>query len=78
MKIRMLLSDKWYEERRNWRDIPTHEVLKQEARVTLAECPEVLQSIGPSAKLFSAKFKMSALMKMSSTVKNIHLWGVCS
>ena len=41
----------------NWRDIPTHEVLKQEARVTLAECPEVLQSIGPSAKLFSAKFK---------------------
>ena len=77
MKIRMLLSDKWYEEK-NWRDIPTHEVLKQEARVTLAECPEVLQSIGPSAKLFSAKFKMSALMKMSSTVKNIHLWGVCS
>ncbi|MEJ7501083.1 glycosyltransferase family 2 protein, partial [Staphylococcus pasteuri] len=33
-----------------------HEDIHREAMVSLAEAPEILQSIGPGGKLFKAKF----------------------
>ncbi|MDU2099097.1 MAG: glycosyltransferase family 2 protein, partial [Staphylococcus sp.] len=40
----------------DWKVIPTHEDIHREAIVSLAEAPEILQSIGPGGKLFKAKF----------------------
>ena len=40
----------------DWKVIPTHEDIHREAMVSLAEAPEILQSIGPGGKLFKAKF----------------------
>ncbi|MBF7017734.1 glycosyltransferase family 2 protein [Staphylococcus durrellii] len=39
-----------------WQSIPTHKGLNKFEKVNLAQCPEVLQSIGPGAKMFNAKF----------------------
>lgn len=39
-----------------WQHIPTHKGLNKFEKVNLAQCPEVLQSIGPGAKMFNAKF----------------------
>ena len=36
--------------------IPTHEEINRESLVSLAEAPEILQSIGPGGKLFNSKF----------------------
>jgi hypothetical protein len=37
----------------DWKVIPTHEDIHREAIVSLAEAPEILQSIGPGGKLFN-------------------------
>ena len=39
-----------------WKVIPTHEDIVEDALVTLDRKPEIVQSIGPGAKLFSAKY----------------------
>ena len=39
-----------------WKVFPTHEEIKRDEVVTLERNPEILQSIGPGGKLFSAKF----------------------
>ncbi|MCG7339817.1 glycosyltransferase family 2 protein [Staphylococcus sp. ACRSN] len=41
----------------DWKPIVTHEVLRENKIVNLAQCPEMMQSIGPGAKMFSAKYK---------------------
>ncbi|HJE01512.1 glycosyltransferase family 2 protein [Staphylococcus auricularis] len=38
-----------------WKAIPTHQPIQKHEKVTFAQCPELLQSIGPGAKLFDAK-----------------------
>ena len=43
--------------------IPTHEEINRESLVSLAEAPEILQSIGPGGKLFNSKFSALRLMK---------------
>ena len=45
------------EEHGTWVPIATHESIRREALVNLQSCPEIMQSIGPGAKLFSACFK---------------------
>ncbi|MDY5059851.1 glycosyltransferase family 2 protein [Staphylococcus simulans] len=40
-----------------WRTFPTHEEIKKDEVVNLAQCPAMLQSIGPRDKMFSARFK---------------------
>ena len=40
----------------DWKIIPTHEEINRESLVSLAEAPEILQSIGPGGKLFNSKF----------------------
>ncbi|ERF49103.1 glycosyltransferase family 2 protein [Staphylococcus arlettae] len=39
-----------------WQTIPTHTEINKFDTVNLAQCPAILQSIGPGAKMFSAKF----------------------
>lgn len=39
-----------------WKVFPTHEEIKRDEVVTLERNPEILQSIGPGGKLFSARF----------------------
>lgn len=41
----------------DWKVVPTHEEINRNAMVTLAQAPEILQSIGPGGKLFNSKFK---------------------
>lgn len=40
-----------------WQPVPTHEVMRKDMKVNLAQSPEIMQSIGPGAKLFNADFK---------------------
>ena len=40
----------------DWQSIYSHEAIKKLDTVNIAQCPEVMQSIGPGAKMFSAKF----------------------
>ncbi|MCD8821702.1 glycosyltransferase family 2 protein [Staphylococcus gallinarum] len=40
-----------------WKPVPTHEAMCKDMKVNLAQSPEIMQSIGPGAKLFSADFK---------------------
>ena len=40
----------------DWKVIPTHDDIVLDELVTLDRKPEILQSIGPGAKLFSAKY----------------------
>ena len=40
----------------DWKIVPTHEEMNREALVSLAQAPEILQSIGPGGKLFNSKF----------------------
>ncbi|UDI78960.1 glycosyltransferase family 2 protein [Staphylococcus taiwanensis] len=40
----------------DWKIVPTHEEMNREDIVTLAQAPEILQSIGPGGKLFNSKF----------------------
>ncbi|GGB86398.1 glycosyltransferase family 2 protein [Staphylococcus nepalensis] len=40
-----------------WKGVYTHKPIQKFDKVNLAQCPEMIQSIGPGGKLFSAKFK---------------------
>ena len=56
-----------------WQVISTHQSMVKDAIVTLDRKPDILQSIGPGAKLFSSKYAGLRLMKMSFSVKSIPL-----
>ena len=49
---------------------PTHTKFD---KVNLAQCPEMMQSIGPGGKLFSATFKDLRFDEDVVFVKSIHL-----
>ena len=40
-----------------WQSFYTHQPIQKFDKVNLAQCPEMMQSIGPGGKLFSATFK---------------------
>ena len=52
----ILLSVKWPEVNGEWQVISTHQSMVKDAIVTLDRKPDILQSIGPGAKLFSTKY----------------------
>ena len=56
-----------------WQVISTHQSMVKDAIVTLDRKPDILQSIGPGAKLFSSSMLDYVLMKMSFSVKSIPL-----
>ena len=39
-----------------WQPIYSHQAIQKLEKVNLAQCPEMMQSIGPGAKMFSAQF----------------------
>lgn len=39
-----------------WTAIPTHRDIQKEDKVNFSQCPAILQSIGPGAKMFNARF----------------------
>ncbi len=47
----------------DWQSIYSHEAIKKLETVNIAQCPEVMQSIGPGAKMFSANLLIYDLMK---------------
>src|SRR5699024_1193220 len=40
----------------DWQPIYTHKEIQKLEKVTLAQCPDMMQSIGPGGKMFSARF----------------------
>ncbi|PTI38859.1 glycosyltransferase family 2 protein [Staphylococcus succinus] len=39
-----------------WQTIATHHAIQKQEKVSLAQCPEIMQSIGPGGKMFSNKY----------------------
>ena len=56
-----------------WKVIPTHEDIVEDALVTLDRKPEIMQSIGPGRSCSVLSTQDYVLMKMSYFVRNIHL-----
>ncbi|MCU5746916.1 glycosyltransferase family 2 protein [Staphylococcus sp. SQ8-PEA] len=55
--VEIVIGQMAREEHGTWVPIPTHQAIREEKVVNLSEYPEIMQSIGPGAKLFSQRFK---------------------
>lgn len=57
----------------DWQTIYSHQAIQKLDKVNLAQCPDMMQSIGPALKCLTPNLQTYASMKMWCSVKNILL-----